>query len=156
MRFTLIKNLKEDSSMRPIITGLLVFSFAFVISDIFVKQSLLGLSVESVGYTLFGNEEEFLDPLTPSTFLEMWHTDIFFMMMILLTLSGVYARLSKAKKTKLIVINGVMLSGLATLISFVTAFYISSTFLYIFVVAFFMWHLIALYMIVVSLWRLYD
>ncbi|MFT5661042.1 MAG: hypothetical protein ACI9TV_001688 [Sulfurimonas sp.] len=155
MRFTLIKNLRQDKSMHPILTGLLFFTFFYIISDILVKHLNFGVFPNEVMTTLFGNEDEFIDPLSASSFLEFWHVEIFFMMMILLTLSTVFIRLAKHTTFKAIVLNALMLSALFSLISLLLAFFISQAFVLVYSILFFAWHIIAMYMIFYSLWKLY-
>ena len=156
MRFTLIKDLKQDSMMRPILSGLLLFTLLYLVSDIFVKNFSFGIFEESIKTTLFGNEDEFLDPLTTSSFLEFWHMEIFFTMMILLTLSAVFIRLSGAKGFNIIIVNAVMVSALISLVTLVLSFFVNAAFIQLYVLSFFMWHICAIYMSLYSLWRLYN
>lgn len=157
MRFTLIKDLKKDTSMRPILTGLLIFTLLYLISDIFVKYSSFGISTDAVKLTLFGNEEEFIDPISESSFLEFWHMEIFFIMMILLTLSAVFIRVSNKSNKDIFLTNITMISAIISLISLIGSFYLSSAFIEIYVVTFFTWHIAAIYMSLFSIWKLnYD
>lgn len=155
MRFTLLKNLQRESLMKNILSGLLLFIFLYVLSDIFVKQSTLGLSVESINTTLFGNEEEFLDPMNKAYFLEFWHMEIFFMMMALLTLSAVFIRIASINKRNTFVLHAVMIFALSDLLCIAASYFFSSVFVLPYIISFFLWHLLALYMIVSSLWGLY-
>ena len=105
MKFTLIKDLKQDSLMKPILSGLLIFTLLYLIADIIVKNATVGIFITDITYSLFGNEEEFLDPMLQSTFLEFWHIEIFFIMMILLSLSAVFIRLSTMNIKNLVIFN---------------------------------------------------
>lgn len=154
MRFTLIKDLKKDSSMRPILNGLLLFTLLYLIADTLVIQSSFGLSIEDVKKSLYGDMDEFLDPMSHSIFLELIHTQIFFMMMILLTLSAVYIRLSIKKKFSLFIVNTLMISALLTLITLALSYYISAEFIPLYLFSFFLWHGVAFYMSLFSLWSL--
>jgi len=154
VRFTLVKKLEKDSAMKPIMVGLLVFMFMFLVSDIFVKEANFGLNKQSISYTLFGNEEEFLDPMVKSVFLEFIHSEIFFIMMILLTLSAIFARVSNRSKFNLLVINGVMIFALAALVSLGLAYFYSPIFVESYVFCSFTWNILAFYMLFYSLWKL--
>lgn len=154
MRFTLIKDLKKDDSMRVVLLGLLVFIFFYLISDMFVKYNSFGISASMVELTLFGDEEEFLDPIAQASFLEFIHTEIFFIMMILLTLSAVFIRLATRSKINIFLVNLTMISALVSLISLAFSFYISSFFINFYIVTFFMWHILSFYMSLYSLWQL--
>jgi hypothetical protein len=116
-----------------------------------MKESF-GISAEALHSTLFGNEEAYIDPINEASFLEFWHTQIFFIMMILLTLSAVFIRV--AKRSRNILTNILMISAIASLVSLPLAYYTSKFFINIYVISYFLWHLVAIYMIFYSFWKL--
>ena len=154
MRFTLIKDLKQDKSMNPIMSGLLVFTLLYLLTDIFVKQNVFGLSRIAIKLTLYGDEEQFIEPLNQASFLEFIHTEIFFMMMLLLTLSAVFARLSAKKTYSLWIINSTLLSAIVSLITLSLSYFLSALYIDLYVFTYFLWHLLAFYMATYSLWNL--
>lgn len=154
MKFTLIKNIQNDKAMSLILKGFLSFILIFLISDILVKYFSFGITPDVINTTLFGNEEEFIDAITKSSFLEFWHTEIFFIMMILLTLSAIFIRLSN--KSKIVMTNTLMISAIISLITLPLAYFVSSDFVNIYLLTFFIWHLSAIYMIFYSFWKLND
>ena len=154
MRFTLIKDLKQDITIKPLLNGLLIFMLMYLIADIFVIDATLGLLVEDIKMTLFGNIDEYIDPIDKSVFLEYIHGEIFFMMMILLTLSTVYARLCSIKNYSIIIINILMLSALLALISLAISYFYAPSFLSVYVLSYFIWHITAFIMALHSLWNL--
>lgn len=154
MRFTLISNIKQDKAMRLILSCFLVFVVLFLVFDIVVKYNSFGIFADKISVTLFGNEEEYIDPITKSAFLEFWHTEIFFIMMLLITLSAVFVRV--AKKWVLSTLNTLMISAIVSLCALALAFFMSKAFINIYVATFFLWHGAALYMSFYSLWKLYD
>ena len=155
MRFTLIKDLKRDPTMKPILAGLVSFILLYLISDIFVKKITIGLYPHDVKQTLFGNEEEFIEPLTQGSFLEFLHIEIFFVMMILLTLSAVYIRLRSSRAGSSIILHIVMISAILSILSIFAAYFASETFVYVYVLSFLIWHIFAIYMAISSFWSLY-
>ncbi len=136
------------------LNGLLLFMLIYFIAEIFVDYNSFGLSFEQVKITLFGDEENFLEPISQASFLEYIHTKIFFMMMILLTLSAVFIRLSASNSLKLFCLNSVMLSALTMLITLPLAYYANPFFTYIYLLTYYLWHLCAFYMVLYSLWSL--
>ena len=141
--------------MKPILSGLLFFTLLYLVSDIFVKNSGFGVFPSAVKSTMFGNEQEFLDPISKASFLEFWHVEIFFIMMIIFTLSAVYIRLSKASKSAIVVVNLMMISALASLISLPISYFFNPIFINMYVTTFFIWHILALFSSVYSLKRLH-
>lgn len=155
MKFTLIKDLKQDSLMKPILSGLLIFTLLYLIADIIVKNATIGIFITDITYSLFGNEEEFLDPMLQSTFLEFWHIEIFFIMMILLSLSAVFIRLSTMNIKNLVILNTTLLSAIVSLISIVLSYFVWDSFLAVYMISFFLWHILSFYMALISLWNLH-
>jgi magnesium-transporting ATPase (P-type) len=154
LRFTLIKDLKKDKSMSVILNGFLLFSISYLISDIFVKYNSFGVFEGNIRVTLFGNADEFIDPISKSSFLEFIHMEIFFIMMILLTLSAVYIRLSKGKFYSVLVVNASMISSILSLITLALSYFASDKFIQVYVASFFLWHFLAIYMTSHSLWSM--
>jgi len=155
LRFTLIKDLKKDRMMKPILGGLLLFILLYIVADIFVKQQTIGLFSAEVALTLFGNTEEYLDPISKAVFLETLHGEVFFLMMILLTLSAVFVRLRAQKRFSLALLNITMSSALLALLSLAFAYFFSQSFINLYVLTFFLWHIGAFLMTILSLWSLY-
>ncbi|MCX6076667.1 MAG: hypothetical protein NTW78_07235 [Campylobacterales bacterium] len=155
MKFTIIKDLNQDKMMKPILSGLLFFTLLYLLSDFIVKYNSFGIFPHAVQATLFGGEEEFLDPIIKASFLEFWHVEIFFIMMILFTLSTVYIRLSKASKSAIVVVNLMMISAIISLISLPLSYFFSSDFINIYITTFFIWHIFALFSALYSLKRLH-
>ncbi len=156
MRFTLIKDLRKDPMMRPILSGLLIFSIVYLIADIIVKHYGFGILPSEISMTLFGNEDEYIDPITKSTFLENWHMEIFFIMMILLSLSATFIRLCKNNTINLLILNLTLIASLVSLASLALSFFVSASFILLYTLSFLTWHLLAFYMASFSLWNLYS
>lgn len=153
MKFTVIKNLQKDSAMSLILRGFLLFISIYLLSDIFVMHASFGITPQALKTTLFGDETLYVDPINEASFLEFWHTQIFIVMMLLLTLSSVFIRV--ANRSRIIITNAVMLNALTSLVALPLAFYLSNFFIHIYVVTYFLWHFTALYMIVYSFWKLH-
>ncbi len=154
MRFTLIKDLKEDSSMGPILSGLLLFTLLYLVADVFVLKGSFGLFFAEIQNTLYGNMDEYIDPMSNSLFLEFIHSQIFFMMMILLTLSAVFIRLFSKTRFSLVLVNLLMFSALCSLVMLALSYYVSQEFIVAYIITFFIWHVLAFLMSVLSLWSL--
>jgi len=156
MRFTLIKDIKQDKMMKPILSGLLIFILLYLISDIFVKSANFGISIDTLNTTLFGNEDEYIDPITTAVLLEFWHSEIFFSMMILLTLSTIFIRVVNSYKVRLFFLNTLMLAAILSLISLPLAYFLNAFFVHIYLYSFFIWHIAAIYIALHSTFKLYN
>ena len=154
MRFTIIKDLKKNTVMTSLLKGMLSFFIIYLFSDVFVKQNTLGLFVSEITLSLFGNEEQFIDPMTKASFLEFIHGEIFFLMMLLLTLNAVFIRVFQNTKYSLVMTNVLLLSALISLTALFASYFLSKSFISLYVITFFLWHFFALEMSLHSLWRL--
>lgn len=151
MRFTLIKNLAQDGLMKSVLNGLLAFIALYIISSAFVKYFGFGLFPSEIYITLFGNEEQFIDAITTSTLLEYWHSEIFFTMMILLTLSTIFIRTNKNSPSY---IHTVMITAIISIISLPLAYFMSKSFVNIYSFSTILYYIVALIMVLKSLWKL--
>ncbi len=154
MRFTLIKDLKQDKMMKPILSGLLIFTILFLLADMLTKHYTFGILAPDIHFTLYGNEEEYLDPISKASFLEYWHIEIFFIMLVLLSLSAVFIRLCQNNIKNMIILNTVLIAALSSLIFLVLAYFVSDIFIYAYSISLILWHVLALYMAFFSLWNL--
>lgn len=139
MRFVLIKDLRQDRSMRPMINLLLAFILLFFIVSPVVQHTTIGLYESKVHTTFFGNEDEFLDPINAEYFLEYLHTQIFLVMMTMVTLSAVFVRVNRnIFFTKLVVIvaNSAALVFLASL---ALGYYLSPLFVPLYLLSYYIW-----------------
>ena len=155
MRFTLVKDLRSDVLMRPLLSGLLLFIILFLTGDILLKREFIGLDMTAVSTTLYGNEEEFIEPLSPFTLLEHLHADIFFIMMTLLTLGAVYARVCPRKRLATVFIHLVMLAALGAVVFLALAYFKGAAFILPWLASFWLWHALALFMAAAALMRLH-
>lgn len=156
MKFTLVKDLREDPIMKPILGSLLSFILLYLIADFFVKHFSFGIFFETIKNTLYGNADEFLEPIDYAVFLEFWHTEIFFTMFIVFLLSTIFIRLFNTEKMFLWLLNSFMLSAIFSLLFLpLNYFYHVDFLIYGFLLSFWCWHLIAVLVSLLSLKRLY-
>ena len=151
MKFTLVKNISKDVLLRPLLGGLLSFMFLFISADILLKADHIGLTPADLSQTLYGNEENYIDPISEHFLLELLHSDVFFIMMTLLTLSTIFARLVKHDKLRSISIHLLMVSSLASLFFLALAYYTSSVFVIPYILTYYTWHILSIVMICVCL-----
>ena len=154
MKFTLNNDHQANRLMNTLLSGLLLFTLLFLTADLIAKALHFGLTPEAVKTALFGDEEAFIDPLPFASLLESVHADIFFTMMTLLTLGAIYGRVGRSKRWRLILINVMMLSALVALAAPLLAYYVAAFWADVWYAAFILWHLTALLVTLIALWRL--
>ncbi len=154
MKFTLNNDHQKNRSMNLLLSGLLVFVIFFLASDMIVKKEHYGYTYAQIKMSIFGDEEEFIEPLPFSSLLEGVHADIFFTMMTLLTLGAIYGRVGRSKKLSVFLINIMMLSAFFSVVSPFLVYFYSSELITLWISTFIVWHLTALFISFISLWRL--
>lgn len=145
MRFVIIKDLKRDRSMRPMINYILAFTLLFLVFTPIVLYTSIGLDESKIHTTFFGNEEEFIDPITPQAFLEFVHTQIFLVMMSMLTLSAVFARVVQSLHVTAIlcIVNSFALLQFVFLLF---SYYLYESMIIVYLGSFYIWMAGALFM----------
>jgi small-conductance mechanosensitive channel len=156
LRFLLVKDLKKDKNFKAPLSVLLIFTTLYLIADIFVKHSTLGLFPSTVVSSLFGDEEQYIEPMELSVFLEFWHMEIFIYMMILLTLSAVFIRVFENSKTSVTISHINMILAFVSLVSIALAYFYTPALVYLYSGSFLLWHILSLYICIVSLYRIYH
>lgn len=154
MKFTLLKDIRQDPLMRPLLLGLLVFIILFFVSDIYLKHEQIGVTTAAAIMTFSGDEATFTDPISLSALLEILHGDIFFMMMSLMMLCAVYARLGNGSRRVGYLIHLTMSAALLSLVAMIAAQQFQGVLIALWVGLFWTWHTAALWMAAVSLLKL--
>lgn len=155
MKFLVVKNLQQDKGFRPLIIGVSLFSLLYLVVDIYVKSKTFGLTLAPLLENLYGNEEEYIDAMEASVFLEYLHLDIFIMMMLLLTITAIYIRFTATQKRNLFIANTTLITALLSLILLTLSFYINEVFIIPYLICFWFWHVGAFWMSIHTLKRLF-
>ena len=154
MKFLLNDTLAGHRMMRLLLTGLQVFTLVFIALDMWYKSEQIGLSYGSVFSYLFGNEAAFRDAVDLRTLVEMLHADIFFAMMIVMTLGAVYVRVCYTLKYTAYLMHIMMMTAFIAGVSLLAALYLSPLFIWVWLATFWIWHLSVVVMSSEVLWRL--
>lgn len=154
MKFTLVKDLRGNTILRPLLSGLLIFTILYLSADIILKKDHIGISYQTLSNTLYGNEDEFIEPVSFHFILELSHSDIFFMMMTLLSLSAIFSRLCKIDRFRSILIHTTMLSAILNIITLFLAYFLNPFFIYTWILCFWLWHIGAFLISFISLFHL--
>ena len=102
MKFLVSNDFKKTPLLRYLMLFVTIFIMLFLVSDIVLHHLQIGLNIEKLTSTIYGNEENFEEPILLGSLLLQVHIDLFFTMLILLTLLAIYIRLyEKVNTTKL-------------------------------------------------------
>ncbi|MDH5464315.1 MAG: hypothetical protein OEW60_01725 [Thiovulaceae bacterium] len=141
MKFFVSGDIKHQRKLVLAIFIVALFFILFLLSDMWVKSKLFGLTIHDVSQTLLGDEENFIEPYAFSTLLEMIHTDLFFVMMLFILSGALYFRIKKQSKRARIIMSIILLMVFVSMITpFVGLHYYLGSLLWYY--SFIIWHLL--------------
>ena len=92
MQFTLIKNIRKNSSFRWMLVGLLSAEILFLPLHLLLNGLKIGWYPAQIIDTIVGNEEAFIDPLPFEELLLQAHTNLFYSVILLTLVLAIYIR----------------------------------------------------------------
>ena len=142
MKFLVTKDLGHSKLLAYLI-GAVVFSIGlYLILDIVLHYYVIGSDLASIKSTLFGNLDNFEEPILIDSLLLQVHIDLFMTIFALLILSSIYIRLyDKTSLMKWVLHSLFILGFLAPLFLLLSYFYLE-IFVYLWIVSFLLWHII--------------
>jgi hypothetical protein len=145
------KELHSNALLKLLMLFLIGTLMLFLISDLLLHHYQIGLTISQAEETIMGNEENFSDPMLFDTLLEHLHIDILSSMITLMLLAVILIRLER--ETKQYTIHLSFLSAIFSHITFIASFYFSIA-IPLWIGFFLLWHGVAFYMAINSMWRL--
>lgn len=142
MKFIASKKLSDNTLLRSIILWMLVaFMFAAGLSAT-AKVIEYGMTPAQWINTVFGNAEEFTDPLSMNDLLLSVHTDLFGLMLMFILVASVYARTSRRMGVKMAFFTLSLVSLLFYPAALLSSFLIGATAVSVAFGSFFLFHLL--------------
>ncbi len=154
MKFTLNNDYHKSRLMNSLLSGLLLFSLFFLSADLVLKSDHYGYTPEQISTMVYGDADEFIEPIPFISLLEGLHADIFFAMMSLLTLGAIYGRVGRSKTLRIVLINIMMFSALVSLAAPLMVYFISGKWIVVWMASFIIWHASAFFIAIISFFRL--
>ncbi len=143
MKFLVTKDLAH-STLLSYLMGSVVFAILLYLGfDMLLHAYVIGLDINSVSVTLFGDIENFVEPILIDSLLLQVHIDLFMTLFALLILSSIYIRLYSEKVMTKWVVHLLFLTGMLAPISLILAYFVSASLTVMWLISFVMWHLLA-------------
>ncbi|MEN8727991.1 MAG: hypothetical protein ABF276_08530 [Sulfurovum sp.] len=153
MKFLVTKDLAH-STLLSYLMGSVVFSILlYLVLDTVLHAYVIGLDIDSVLVTLFGDTENFIEPVLIDSLLLQVHIDLFMTLFSLLILSSIYIRLYSTKLMTKWMVHFLFIFGMITPLMLLLAYFTGSFFAYIWLIGFFIWHILAVVMALMILKR---
>jgi len=149
MKFTVSKDLRNNKVMRNLLIAFSTIMLLFLALDVTNKALRFGSTITDIKNSFLGNEDEFIEPLSAISALEMVHLDLFIAILLILLIGSIFMRIDTKLKTPFLAIT--MLLSIISFASFLASVFFSEAFVIISVTSFLAWHISASSMLFVSL-----
>jgi hypothetical protein len=110
--------------------------------------------MHTISVTLFGDAENFIEPVLIDSLLLQVHIDLFMTLFALLILSSIYIRLYSDKVMTKWVVHVLFIMGMLAPATLVLAYFVSASFTAIWLISFVLWHILASIVAVMTLKKL--
>jgi hypothetical protein len=143
MKFLVTKDLAH-STLLSYLMGSVVFAILMYLGfDMVLHAYVIGLDLHSVSVTLFGDVENFVEPILIDSLLLQVHIDLFMTLFALLILSSIFIRLYSDKVMTKWIVHFLLSMGILAPVALILAYFVSTLFSVIWLISFVLWHLLA-------------
>jgi len=154
MKFLVTKDLAH-STLLSYLMGSVVFAILLYLGfDMVLHAYVIGLDMQSASVTLFGDVENFVEPVLIDSLLLQVHIDLFMTLFALLILSSIYIRLYSGKMMTKWVVHLLFSLGILAPVTLLLAYFVSASFTAMWLISFVLWHILASMVAVIVLKKL--
>ena len=143
MKFLVTKDLAH-STLLSYLMGSVIFAILLYLGfDMVLHAYVIGLDMNSASVTLFGDVENFVEPVLIDSLLLQVHIDLFMTLFALLILSSIYIRLYSDKVMTKWVVHLLFSLGILAPVTLLLAYFVSASFTAMWLISFVLWHVMA-------------
>ena len=154
MKFLVTKDLAH-STLLSYLMGSVIFAILLYLGfDMVLHAYVIGLDMHSVSVTLFGDVENFVEPVLIDSLLLQVHIDLFMTLFALLILSSIYIRLYTDKVTTKWIVHLLFSLGMLAPVALLLAYFVNASFAAIWLISFILWHALASIVAIMTLKKL--
>ncbi len=155
MKFLVTKDLAYSTLLKNLIVGVCIALFFYFILDIILHGYVVGFEFQDIFATLYGNEEEFIEPILIDSLLLQVHIDLFMSLLAVMMIASIYIRLFSTKKMTKWLVHILFLLSLMSPITLMVAYLSSQIFAFVWISSFLLGHLLAMIMTVMIVKKLW-
>ncbi len=154
MKFLVTKDLAH-STLLSYLMGSVVFAILLYMGlDVVLHAHVIGLDMHSASVTLFGDVENFVEPILIDSLLLQVHMDLFMTLFALLILSSIYIRLYSDNIMTKWLVHFLFIMGMLAPIALILAYFVHAVFTAMWLISFVLWHIMAIVVAVMILKKL--
>ena len=144
MKFLVNNDLAHSSLLGNLMAGVAVAIFFYLVLDIVVRAYVIGLDVSTMCTTLFGNNEEFIEPVLIDTLLLQVHIDLFMSLFSIMIVASIYIRLNSIKAMTKWLVHTLFILGLLAPLLLMVAYFTNVIFVYLWLGSFILGHFLGM------------
>ena len=154
MKFLVTKDLAHSSLLGNLMAGVTVAIFFYFVLDIVLHAYVIGLDITSTSTTLFGNTEEFIEPVLIDTLLLQVHIDLFMSLFAIMIVASIYIRLNSTKVLTKWLVHTLFILGLLAPLLLMVAYFTNVIFVYLWLGSFILGHFLGMLLSLMIIKRL--
>jgi hypothetical protein len=143
MKFLVTKDLAH-STLLSYLMGSVVFTILLYLGfDLVLHAYAIGLDMQSLQATLYGDVENFVEPILIDSLLLQVHIDLFMTLFAILILSSIYIRLYSDEAVTKWIVHLLFILGMLAPIMLILAYFVGTFFAAMWLISFILWHVLA-------------
>lgn len=154
MKFLVTKELEHSTLLIYLMSAVVFVMLLYIGFDTALHAYVVGLDMQSISLTLFGDAENFVEPVLIDVLLLQVHIDLFMTLFSILILSSIYIRLYSSKAMTKWIVHLLFVFGMMAPIALMLAYLVGPLFVPVWLIAFVLWHVMALMVGIIILKKL--
>jgi hypothetical protein len=146
MKFLVTKDLQHSTLLGNLMVGVSVALFFYLGLDVVLHAYVIGSDLTNISNTLYGNVEEFIEPILIDTLLLQVHIDLFMTLFSIMIIASIYIRLYSDKRVTKWLVHMLFVLGLFAPLFLLVAYFTSVGFVYAWLASFILGHLLCMAM----------
>lgn len=144
MKFLVTKDLAHSTLLTTLMSAVVFVILLYIGFDTALHAYVIGLDMPSVSVTLFGDAENFVEPILIDALLLQVHIDLFMTLFTIMILSSIYIRLYSSKTMTKWIVHLLFIFGMLAPVTLMMAYYVGTLFAVMWLISFVLWHVLAL------------
>lgn len=154
MKFLITKELVRSTLLTKLILVVSVALLFYLVLDVVLHGYVIGFNLQGIINTLYGNEEEFIEPIIIDSLLLQVHINLFMSLFSMLIIASIYIRLFSEKKMTKLLVHLLFILGLLAPVALMIAYFTSVWVAYVWIVSFMASHLLSMLMLLLIIKKL--
>jgi hypothetical protein len=142
MKFLVTKDLEHSTLLSYLMGSVVGMILLYLVFDVVLHTYIIGLDIHTISVTLFGDVENFIEPILIDSLLLQVHIDLFMTLFAVMILASIYIRLYSTKLMTKWIVHLIFFLGVLAPVTLLLAYFVSEAFTLIWLVSFLLWHLL--------------